>query len=124
MKLGELRRESDCGSVALELLVFGMLVPIAVVGLGLQLLGEQRSAMQAQQLARHAVRVVVAQRVPPEEFGRLETALANDFRGQALTQSASVSLTLSQYPSRLGEVAVASVVVNNHSEAARMLIYR
>ncbi|MEN9737558.1 MAG: hypothetical protein RJA26_791, partial [Actinomycetota bacterium] len=23
MKLGELRRESDCGSVALELLVFG-----------------------------------------------------------------------------------------------------
>lgn len=111
----------DDGSVALELLVFGILTPILIVAFALTALASQRTGLQANQIARQTVRVAAGQNLSEEAFGNL----ANTQEAQAQLEydlaAADVGISLAKKDTEIGALYLATVRLRDHVESAKML---
>lgn len=111
----------DGGSVALELLVFGILTPILLVSFGLTALASQRVGLQANQIARQTVRVAAGQNLSAAALGNLASTQEAQAKLEYDLAPADVGITLAKKETEIGPLYFASVRLRDHVESAKML---
>lgn len=109
---------SEAGNIAIELVVLGILMPMLVVGFGLNLLSAQRSALAAQQLAREAVRMSATGMWNGKTSEFLRGAIADELG----IDSSDVSIEVVQDQRSSLTVATSTARVNGRVERARMVV--
>lgn len=111
------KAQTDAGSVAIELLVLGILIPALITSFGLNALLIQRHSLAAQQLAREAVRLSALGRLDE----RSEQALVEQEATELGLADNDVSLTVTAAIRRLGRICEVTATVAGRIEKARMV---
>lgn len=111
----------DRGSVALELLVFGILAPTLIVSFGLTALASQRVGLQANQIARQTVRIAAAQNLTADNLASLASTQEEQVQLEYDLAAADVGISLAKRDTEIGHLYFASVRLRDHVESAKML---
>lgn len=111
----------DGGSVALELLVFGILTPILIVAFALTALASQRTGLQANQIARQTVRLAAGHNLAADNLASLASTQEVQARLEYDLGSADVAISLAKSDSEIGPLYLAAVRLRDHVESAKML---
>ena len=111
----------DGGSVALELLVFGMLTPILIVSFGLTALASQRTGLQANQIARQTVRLAAGHNLAADNLASLAGTQEAQAQLEYDLSSADVAISVAKSDTEIGPLYLAAVRLRDHVESAKML---
>lgn len=111
----------DRGSIALELLVFGILTPVLIVAFALTALAGQRTGLQANQIARQTVRLAASQNLTAEALGHLSNAQEAQVQLGYGLAPADISISLARKDFEIGALYQVTVRLRDHVEAAKML---
>lgn len=111
----------DRGSIALELLVFGILAPVLIVAFALTALASQRTGLQANQIARQTVRLAAIQNLTADALGNLSNGQEAQAQLEHDLAPADISISLARKDTEIGALYQATVRLRDHVEAAKML---
>jgi hypothetical protein len=106
----------QAGSVAIEVIAFGILAPTLIVVGALQILADQRSHLVAQQAARELVRMSVLNELDSETQADIQSNIADEI-GVGM---ADVRLEVAESTRSGRQLITATATVNGATEVARM----